>query len=232
MVTGAISSGLLLLADARLPAGGHAHAGGLEAAVSIGDVTDVASLESYLRARLATTGRVDAAFAAAAAEVASLDDVARLDVEYAARTPSPSLRSASRRLGRQLDRVARRTWPAVTAVLPEPPVGVAPDDAGLHHPIVLGLVAGAIGGTPDDAATLAIHHLAGAVSSAGSRLLGLDPVELTALHARLADEAARVALAERTWEVADLADLPADGGTLTEILGERHGSLAARLFAS
>ena len=63
-------------------------------------------------------------------------------------------------------------------------------------------------------------------------MLGLDPVELVALHARLADEATTAALVERAWEVADPADLPADGGTLTEILGERHGSLTARLFAS
>lgn len=230
-----LPTGLLLLADARLPAGAHAHAGGLEAAVGIGDVTDVPSLERYLRARLATTGRVDAAFAAAAAEVATGDDLARLDLEYAARTPSPALRTASRRLGRQLERVARRTWPAVGAALPRSAVGEIGeigDDVGLHHPLVLGVVAAAIGGTPEHAAALAVHHLAGAVSSAGSRLLGLDPVELTAVHARLAEEAATAALAERAWEVAALADLPADGGTLTEVLGERHGSLAARLFAS
>lgn len=224
--------GLLLLADARLPAGGHAHAGGLEAAVNIGDVTDVPSLETYLRARLATTGRVDAAFAAASAEAASFEEIAQLDAEYAARTPSPYLRGASRRLGRQLERVARRAWPEVDGALPRRIVEIGDPAAGLHHPIVLGIVASTVGGTPDDAATLAIHHLAGAVSSAGSRLLGLDPVELTALHARLADEAAANALSERAWEVAAPAELPADGGTLTEILGERHGGLAARLFAS
>ena len=50
-----LSPGLLLLADARFPAGGHAHSAGVEAAVAIGDVRDVASLDRYLRARLATT---------------------------------------------------------------------------------------------------------------------------------------------------------------------------------
>ena len=227
-----LPTGLLLLADARLPAGAHAHAGGLEAAMNIGDVTDVSSLERYLRARLATTGRVDAAFAAAAAEASSSDDLERLDIEYAARTPSPYLRSASRRLGRQLERVARRTWPQAAAALPRRPSAPVGDDTGMHHPLVLGVVAAAIGGTPEHAAALAVHHLTGAVSSAGSRLLGLDPVELTALHARLAEEASAAALAECAWQVADPVDLPADGGTLTEILGERHGALAARLFAS
>ena len=57
---------LLVLADGRLPAGGHAHSGGLEAAVSAGRVSDLESLEGFLRGRLATAGLVAAAFAAAA----------------------------------------------------------------------------------------------------------------------------------------------------------------------
>ncbi|WP_445548284.1 urease accessory UreF family protein, partial [Frankia sp. CiP1_Cm_nod1] len=57
---------LLLLADGRLPAGGHAHSGGIEAATVDGSVTDLAGLKRFLRGRLATTGLVSAAFAAAA----------------------------------------------------------------------------------------------------------------------------------------------------------------------
>jgi urease accessory protein len=56
---------LLVLADGRLPAGGHAHSGGLEAAVTAGRVHDLATLEAFLRGRLATAGLVAAAFAAA-----------------------------------------------------------------------------------------------------------------------------------------------------------------------
>ena len=48
---------LLTLADSRLPAGGHAHSGGVEQAVAAGLVTDAASLEAFLRRRLATAGR-------------------------------------------------------------------------------------------------------------------------------------------------------------------------------
>jgi urease accessory protein len=57
---------LLVLADGRLPAGGHAHSGGLEAAVEAGRVADLRSLNGFLRGRLATSGLVAAAFAAAA----------------------------------------------------------------------------------------------------------------------------------------------------------------------
>ena len=103
----------MLLVDGRFPAGGHAYSAGVEAAVSIGDVVDVASLERYLHGRLATTGRVDAAFAAhTCARSADLAVIAGdLDDEYSARVLSPYLRSTSRRLGRQLLRSAGRIWP-------------------------------------------------------------------------------------------------------------------------
>src|SRR5204863_5357723 len=74
---------LLLLTDSRYPAGGHAHSGGLEAAVAAGRVTGVAELEAFLRGRLATAGRVVASFAAAAHGASKF---AELDAELDART--------------------------------------------------------------------------------------------------------------------------------------------------
>ena len=61
----------LLLADARFPAGGHAHSGGVETAATAGTVTDLASLEAFLRGRLRTAG-LTAAGLAAAGSVAAL----------------------------------------------------------------------------------------------------------------------------------------------------------------
>ena len=72
----------------------------------------------------------------------------------------------------------------------------------------------------------------GAVTSAAIRLLGLDPVEVAALQAAATAGAVDLLVLDRPWEVDDPADLPADGGTLTEILGEHHGSLDARLFVA
>lgn len=220
------SAGLLLLADARFPAGGHAHSAGTESAVAVGDVRDVASLDGYLRARLATTGRVDASFAAAACAAGDTTRLELLDLEYSARLPSPYLRDVSRRLGRQLTRAARHTWrtPALEHV------GATP--AGPHQPIALGIAAAAAGATPDDAAVLSMHHVAGAVASAAIRLLGLDPFAVVDLQLTTTQRAADRLLLERPWDVLDPADLPADGGSLTEILGEHHGSLDARLFVA
>jgi urease accessory protein len=60
---------LLLLLDSRAPAGAHNHSAGMEAAVGTGLVSDLASLEDFCRVRLATSGRVAAAFAAAACQL-------------------------------------------------------------------------------------------------------------------------------------------------------------------
>jgi urease accessory protein len=61
-----VSVAALLLSDSRFPAGGHAHSGGVEPAVTAGTVSDLASLEVFLRGRLRTAGLVAAGLAAAA----------------------------------------------------------------------------------------------------------------------------------------------------------------------
>ncbi|MBE3010040.1 urease accessory protein UreF [Microbispora sp. NEAU-D428] len=67
---------LLLLADSRLPAGGHAHSGGVEEAVRRGTVTGTGDLARFLRGRLATAGLVTAALAAAGCELAASETAA------------------------------------------------------------------------------------------------------------------------------------------------------------
>jgi urease accessory protein len=209
---------LLLLADGRLPSGGHAHSGGLEPQIANGRVRDIDGLGGFLRGKLATGGLVSAAFAAA-----TCADVARsaeLDAGLDARTPSPALRRASRAQGRALLRAGRAMWP-VAAVGREP-----------HQPVALGALAAAAGLTPAEAAVAAAHGTITGSASAGVRLLGLDPYAVHALLARLAPECDRIAAAAAARSRAPVDELPAAGGPLLDIGAEHHATWEVRLFAS
>ncbi|WP_306338784.1 urease accessory protein UreF [Streptomyces sp. KL118A] len=219
---------LLVLADGRFPAGGHAHSGGAEAAVKAGRITGAASLESFCRGRLYTSGLVAAALAAAAALGG---DPGTLDAAADARTPSAALRHAARRLGRQLTRAARATWPhpeldALARQLPK----------GAHQPVVLGLAARAAGLGPEDAAYCSAYEGISGPATATVRLLSLDPFDATAVLARLAPDVDDVALraAEAARRVVDegVDALPAASAPLLEISAEAHAAWPVRLFAS
>jgi len=208
----------LLLADGRFPSGGHAHSGGVEAAVAAGRVIDGPSLRAFLAGRLATAGRVAAALAAAAASGAH--DPARLDAEAAARMSSPALREASRHQGRLLLRAA-------AAVLAG---GVAAGDH--HHAVAIGLVTCAAGGVPRSAARWAAYDSIAAPAGAAVRLCGLDPFETWGSVASLA-----VAVEEVAAEAAATADvdprlLPACSAPLLDVGAEHHIRSEVRLFVS
>ncbi|WP_323747504.1 urease accessory protein UreF [Catenulispora rubra] len=226
---------LLMLTDSRLPAGTHAHSGGLEAAVAAGRVGDAADLYSFLLGRLTTAGLTGAAFAAAALEAAVVETVggpdealfAELDAEYEARTPSPAQRRASRKLGRQLLRAVRAGWPgpalvAAAAVHPEGP----------HQPIAFGAAGAAAGLSAYD---VAVGSALGSVSgpaNAATRLLGIDPDAVTAVLAALepviqdiADSAVKAALGP-------ISELPSFSAPRLDISAEHHSTWEVRLFAS
>jgi len=211
------ATALLLLADGRLPAGGHAHSGGIEAAVRDARVPDLSTLESFLRGRLHTAGTVAAAFAAAAC---AGRDVPELDAAYDARTPSSALRRASRAQGRALLRVARAMW------------SVSASAVDSHHPVALGIVASAAGLAPHDAALAATHGAVSGPAAAAVRLLALDPYPVQGLLARLAVDCDAVAAHAADLAQAAVDELPADGAPLLDIAAEAHATWEVRLFAS
>ncbi|MDT0269847.1 urease accessory UreF family protein [Streptomyces sp. DSM 44915] len=225
---GVPSAALLLLADGRFPAGAHAHSGGAEAAVRAGRITDAASLAAFCRGRLATAGLIAAALAATAATGA---DPAELDTAADARTPSPALRAVARRLGRQLLRAGRATWPG-----PELAALAAAHPGGLHQPVVLGLVGRAAGLGPREVALAAGYDAVSGPATAVVRLLGLDPFAATAVLAELAPETDRVAdlavAAALAYPAAGPEALPAGAAPLLEIAAEQHAAWPVRLFAS
>lgn len=210
-----MTSALLTLADSRLPAGGHAHSGGVEQAVAAGHVHDPATLGAFLRRRLVTAGAVAAGLAAAACG-ATDDGLRALDEEADARTPSPALRAASRQQGRGLARVGRRAWPSPRwDALPQRP----------HHAIALGVAAAAAGLTGDDAAAAAAYLSISGPATAAQRLLAMDPLSVAAVTARLAPEVDAVARAAA-------GTLPAAADPLLDLLAEVHAARTDRFFAS
>ncbi|MFF1477942.1 urease accessory protein UreF [Streptomyces sp. NPDC058301] len=219
---------LLVLADGRFPAGGHAHSGGVEPAVKAGRVHDAASLAEFCRGRLHTAGLVSAALAAAAA--LGLDPLA-LDEAADARTPSPALRATARKLGRQMIRAARAAWPS-----PELDRLAAARPRGAHQPVVLGLAARAAGLGAEDAAYCVVYEAVSGPATAAVRLLSLDPFDATGVLARLGPELDGVAAAAaRAAVVASgegLDALPAASGPLLDVMAEAHAAWPVRLFAS
>ncbi|MDH2425056.1 urease accessory UreF family protein [Sphaerisporangium sp. TRM90804] len=235
------SAALLLLADSRLPAGGHGHSGGAEQAVRVGAITGPEDLARFLQGRLATTGLVTAALAAAARDLASTHRAGapgapepaldgrggwrELDAEADARTASPAQRGAARTQGRLLLRSARRIWPsaaldALAAAVPE----------GAHHPVVLGVVAEAAGCGSRDAALAAAYTTITGPATAAVRLLGLDPVVVHRVLAGLVPDlegVADAACVPLAWE-----ELPAHAAPVLDLLAEQHLRTEVRLFVS
>lgn len=223
-----MTAALLTLADSRLPAGGHAHSGGVEQAIAAGVVSDPASLAAFLRRRLATSGAVAAGLAAAACRTVAgaagcrtdlWKKFSSLDAEADARTPSPALRAASRQQGRGLARVGARAWPhpAWDALLAPP-----------HHPLAVGVAAAAGGLTVRDAAVAAAYLAVSGPATAAQRLLAMDPITVAAVTARLATEVDDVA----AGVAVPSPDLPAATDPLLDLLAELHSARNDRFFAS
>jgi urease accessory protein len=243
------ASAVLLLADARFPAGGHAHSGGVEPAATAGTVTDLASLELFLRGRLRTAGMTAAGLAAAACALAaqatpaaqstlaaqatpasqatsaaSQDTWDALDAEADARMPSPAQREASRRQGRALLRAARAAWPGAPWLSD---LGRQP-----HHAIMLGAAAHAAGCTPLEAARIAAYQAVGGPASAAVRLLALDPMQAAAITARLAAEIDQTATRAADHATSPPADLPCPSSPALDLLAQAHARAEVRLFES
>jgi urease accessory protein len=205
---------LLVLADSRLPTGGHVHSGGVEEAVTGGLVVDLPTLRAFLVRRIRTHGLVAASVAAAVhAGALAIPDA---DHETDARTPAPAARQASRAQGRGLARLARRVWPGADWAV----VGTTP-----HLAVAAGAVGAAGGLTPDHTALSVVYTTMTSSATAAQRLLALDPGDVAAMTFELAPLCEATA-AEAGKGLADLSD------PLLDVLAQRHTQRERPLFVS
>ncbi|MGB3485236.1 MAG: urease accessory UreF family protein [Mycobacterium sp.] len=212
-------STLLGLSDSRLPTGGHVHSGGMEEAVADKLVTDVVTLEAFLRRRIRTSGLVAASVAVAVQTGALRVELA--DREFDARTPAPAARASSRAQGRGLLRLARRVWPNGGALVTDWSVlGRAP-----HLAVVAGVVGETTALDPEHTALVLVYTTMTGSATAAQRLLALDPADVAAVTFALSETCDRTA-AEATTGLADLSD------PLLDLLAQRHAARERPLFMS
>jgi urease accessory protein len=212
----------MILADARTPSGGHAHSGGLEAAIA--DGLTVAEVPGFIRARLSTVGRCDAALAARAASATTIDELLALDLEAAARTPAEPLRRASRQLGRGLLRTACTWWPADRLLTDYRAASTL-----TSRPVALGAIGRAGGLSPLETARLSLYDDAAMVAAAAVKLTALDAAVASGWLVRLAEEIE--ALAVGVCDAWDL-ELPSTSTPLLDRRALAHADTDRRLFVS
>ena len=223
---GAVAS--LLLADSRFPAGTYAHSLGLEQAVAEGLGPD--DVAPFMSARLRLVAQPDAGLTVAARRAAALGAasepaLAELDIEHAARCPSPVLRDVARRLGSHLLRSAATAWPSATIDR------YRSDSATTPRPVALGVV-GAVAGLSDlEVAMVALYDDAATVACAALKLLGLDPAMTARWLAELAP-----AIGAMAGDVADdarpVSQQAPPAAVAIELAAGRHAKRKERLFVS
>ncbi|NHN55245.1 urease accessory protein UreF [Calidifontibacter sp. DB0510] len=202
----------LLLADARLPAGGHTQSAGLEPALLGGlEPTDI---PGFLRTRLATSARVDAATAVVTRAGAPVEQV--LDA-WAARTPSEVVRAAAVEAGRGYLRLAR-TLGMPTSLLPR----------DTPRPIALGSLARDLGLAAAEVARVAIYDDLQTACAAALKLAPMDPATPVGWLLACADP-----IDEAVADVAKLTEpqqIPATTAPLMELWQHAHSTATRRLF--
>lgn len=223
---------LAMLADARLPTGAHAHSAGLEPAVQSGLLTptppapgareDVARIPALAATRLRTVTATEAG-AAVVARHRWLDrrDLGPVEDAWAARTPSPAVRDAARRLGRGYLRLALALWP-------DDLDGAFAPRAAPPRPVVAGAIGAVTGLDALQVALLVGYDDVQTIASAALKLTPLDPATTTRwvldLHPAVAEMAAGVA------HLTDPDDIPSAGAPMTDAWAQAHARTTRRLF--
>jgi urease accessory protein len=231
----------MMLADARLPVGGHVHSAGLEPAL-VGGMTP-SQVPAYMLGRARTVTLVEAGTAVVARHVAlqgagqhvlGADSpeqlalaLARVDRAWAARTPSRAVREVSRSLARGYQRLASTLWATHPAVIAS---GLASTQSSptLSRPVLLGVIASAAGLNAEDLVRLVVYDDAQTIAAAMLKLEPLDPATPPGWVL-----AACAAAEEFVTDLAALTSadaIPALGAPESEGWAEAHSRTTQRLF--
>lgn len=230
-VTGSLSSTTLvmMLADARLPVGGHVHSAGLEPALAAG--MSPGRVRDYMLGRAGTVSLIEAGTAVVARHVAlgcsgvdqAAADLSGVEAAWSARTPSRAVRDVSRSLGRGYLRLALRLWPGHPGI-----EACAAAVTPRSRPVVLGVVAAAANLDAESLVRLVIYDDAQTIAAA---LLKLDPIDPAipagwVLRACASVDHLVASIAALTSPDA----IPAMGAPQTEEWAEAHSLTMQRLF--
>ena len=218
----ASSTAAMLLADARLPSGGHAHSAGVEPAVMAG--VDPAELPAFLHGRASTTTLIEAGTAVAARHARITGgDLDAVEAAWAARTPSRAQRDAARMLARGYLRVGATLVPDDAVI-----AGWRQRTTPPPRPCVLGVIGAGLAVPPLELARLVVYEDVQAAAAAVLKLEPRDPLELVTLVAALCS-----AVDDRLPAIAaitDPADIPALTAPQSEAWAEAHARSTRRLF--
>lgn len=212
----------MLLADARLPSGGHAHSAGVEPALMGGIAPS--ELPALLRGRALTTTLVEAGTAVAAhAAWTHAADLDAVESAWAARTPSRAQREAARALARGYLRVGAQLLPGNSALQawrsrPTPP----------PRPCVLGVIAAALNLPPVELARLVAYEDLQAAAAAVLKLEPRDPLDLVSIVVTLCADIDDSLVSIAT--VTNPTDIPAQSAPQSEAWAEAHAQTTRRLF--
>ena len=213
----------LLLADGRLPVGGHTQSSGLEPALLAGLPAEL--VPELIGTRLRTVVLVDSATAVVARRhvLAGLDLAAVQDA-WAARTPSEVTRAASVAEGRGQRRLLHRLWPGTPAALAVDRL-TAP-----ARPVAVGALAAAAGLDAGQTARLGAYDDVQSLCAAALKLCPLDPLDTTAWLLRAGP--AVEAMVEAVAPLTDPQQIPAVSAPLLELWQHAHPHRPRRLFSA
>lgn len=212
----------MLLADARLPSGGHAHSAGVEPAVTAG--VHPADLATFLRGRASTTTLVEAGTAVVARHARLTDgDLDGVEEAWAARTPSKAQRDAARLLARGYLRVGAELLPGDGVIAAWRRRATPPP-----RPCVLGVIAAGLDLPPLELARLVVYEDMQAAAAAVLKLEPRDPLDLVSLVVDLCSGIEwRL---ETISAITDPAEIPALSAPQSEAWAEAHARSTRRLF--